>query len=162
MPSIGNYCLTMVGASASANDVARSADIDATSSNAAHVVSNIVDGDGQSYWTSGFDPAAPVDVQLHFGSAIQIKAIEIDWEYPAQACLCDISFVPLRDSSFRFERKAYELQVATGGKWTSVYATSGNNAQATKYVGPGVSGSALRLRMTKVHSASWFVHVLVC
>ena len=45
------------------------------------------DGDAQSYWASGPDPASRVDVQLDFGATKQIKAVEIDWEHPAQACL---------------------------------------------------------------------------
>ena len=44
------------------------------------------DGDAQSYWSSGPDPASKVDVQLDFGAAKQIKAVEIDWEYPPQVC----------------------------------------------------------------------------
>jgi hypothetical protein len=46
-----------------------------------------VDGDAQSYWASGSDPAARVDVQLDFGAAKQIKTIEIEWEHPAQVCV---------------------------------------------------------------------------
>ena len=40
--------------------------------------------------------------------------------------------------------------MASRGKWTSVYATSANNLQRTTYLGPVVSGSALRIRMTRV------------
>merc|ERR1712139_36076 len=90
----------------------------------------IADGDAQSYWASASDPAAPVDVQLDFGEAKHVKSIEIEWENPAQA---------------------YELLVASGGRWTSIYSTAGNNLQATRYVGPAVSGSALKIRMTKPH-----------
>ena len=46
--------------------------------------------------------------------------------------------------------QAYELQVASGGRWTSIYSTSGNNLQTTRYVGPAVSGSALKIRMSTV------------
>ncbi len=46
--------------------------------------------------------------------------------------------------------QAYELQVASGGRWTSVFSTSGNNLQATKFAGPAVLGTALRIRMTRV------------
>ena len=42
------------------------------------------DGDTQSYWASTQDPASRVDVQLDFGTAKQIKVVEIDWELPAQ------------------------------------------------------------------------------
>lgn len=59
-----------------------------------------------------------------------MKSIEIEWENPAQA---------------------YELLVASGGRWTSIYSTAGNNLQATRYVGPAVSGSALKIRMTTPH-----------
>ena len=64
MPRVGNYCLTMAGDGASDADVAPGAGLVATSSNAEHAVKNIVDGSAQSYWASGSDPAAPVDVQL--------------------------------------------------------------------------------------------------
>ena len=46
--------------------------------------------------------------------------------------------------------QAYELQLASGGRWTSVFSTSGNNLQATEFVGPAVLGTALRIRMTRV------------
>jgi len=131
MPRLGNYCLTLVGDSLSSADVAQGADAAATSSNSEHAVKNLVDADAQSFWASGNDPAAPVDVQLDFGATQHINSVQIDWEYPAQA---------------------FELQVATGGKWTSVYTTTGNNLQTTRYLGPPVSGSALRIRMTKTHS----------
>ena len=130
MPQLGNYCLTMAGDSAADTDVAQVADVTATSSNAQHAVEHVADGDAQSYWASGPDPASPVDVQLDFGATKQIKAVEIDWEHPAQA---------------------FELQMANGGKWATVFGTSGNNLQTTKYVGPIVSGTALRIHMTQPH-----------
>lgn len=130
MPRLGNYCVTMAGEGAASSDIAQASDITATSSNGQHNVKSIADGDAQSYWASASDPAAPVDVQLDFGEAKNIKSVEIEWEHPAQA---------------------YELQVANGGRWTSIYSTSGNNLQATRYVGPAVSGSALKIRMTMPH-----------
>lgn len=130
MPRLGNYCVTMAGESAASSDIAQGADLTATSSNGQHSVKNIADGDAQSYWASASDPAAPVDVQLDFGEAKHVKSIEIEWENPAQA---------------------YELLVASGGRWTSIYSTAGNNLQATRYVGPAVSGSALKIRMTTPH-----------
>lgn len=130
MPRLGNYCLTVLGEGAASADIAQGADLAATSTNAQHSVKNIADGDAQSYWASASDPAAPVDVQLNFGSAKQIKSVEIEWEHPAQA---------------------YELQVANANSWTTVQSTSGNNLQRTKYVGPTVSASALRIRMTMPH-----------
>merc|ERR1711904_672756 len=130
MPRVGNYCLTVAGDGAADADVAQGADVTATSSNGQHAVEHIADGDAQSYWASGPDPTSRVDVQLDFGATRQIKAVEIDWEHPAQA---------------------FELQVASGGRWNTVYGTSGNNLQTTKYVGPTVAGTALRIRMTKPH-----------
>jgi len=128
MPRIGNYCLTLVGDSDA--DVAQGANIAATSSNAPRVVKNIADGDAQSYWASGNDPTAPIDVELDFGATVQIKSINIIWEHPAQA---------------------FDISVGSGGKWASVYRTSGNNMRTTKYVGSPVSGSAVRVRMTRPH-----------
>jgi len=130
MPRMGNYCVTVAGDGASDADAAQGADLTATSSSAQHAAKNIGDGDAQSYWASGSDPTGPVDVQLDFGTVRQIKSIEIDWEHPAQA---------------------YELQVATGSGWQSIHSTTGNNLHMTRYVGPSVSGSALRIRMTKPH-----------
>jgi len=131
MPQLGNYCVTVSGPGAADTDVAPQADVTATSSNGQHPVEHITDGDTQSYWASTQDPASRVDVQLDFGTAKQIKVVEIDWELPAQA---------------------FELQVAMSGrKWTTIFATSGNNLQTTKYVGPVVSGTALRIRMAQPH-----------
>ena len=146
MPRIGNYCLTMVGDGASDVDVAQGAHLAATSSNAQHGVKNLADGDAQSYWSSGSDPAVPVDVQLDFGAARRIKVVEIDWEYPAQVLLWRRTVACLLRPLML---QAFELQVASDGGWTSVYGTSGNNLQTTGYVGPAVSGTALRIRMTK-------------
>ena len=88
MPRLGNYCLTVAGEGAASADIAQGADLAATSTNAQHNVKNIADGDAQSYWASASDPAAPVDVQLDFGAARQIKSVEIDWEHPAQVIAC--------------------------------------------------------------------------
>jgi hypothetical protein len=87
MPHVGNYCVSFAGEGAAGADISRGADVDATSSNPQHDAKNIVDGDAQSYWASGSDPAARVDVQLDFGAAKQIKTIEIEWEHPAQVCV---------------------------------------------------------------------------
>lgn len=130
MPHIGNYCLAIAGDGASDADVARTAHLAATSSSAEHDVKNVADEDAKSYWSSAPDAALPVDVLLDFGETKQIKAVEIEWEHPAQA---------------------FELQVASHGSWTTAYATSGNNQQGTRYVGPAIAGSALRVRMTKPH-----------
>jgi len=129
MPRIGNYCLTLTGGGGDA-DIAQSAVAAASSSNIQHGVKSIADANAQSYWASGNDPKAPVDLQLDFGTMQTMKAISIEWEHPAQA---------------------FELQVSSGGHWTSVYSTSGNNAQTTNYVGPAILGSALRIRMTTPH-----------
>merc|ERR1711862_578968 len=120
----------MGGQGVSEADVTSEASIAATSTNSQHTVKNLADSDTNSYWASAFDPAAPVDVQFNLGSEKQISAVEIDWERPAQA---------------------YSLQVASAGKWKDIHSTSGNNLLTTKYVGLKVSGSALRLRMTKPH-----------
>jgi len=130
MPRVGNYCLTMVGDGVADADVAQGAGLAATSSNAQHAVKNAADGDAQSYWASGSDPAGPVDLQLTFPTTLQIKLVEIDWEHPAQA---------------------FELQVGRGARWTRVYSTSGNNLRTSRHVIPATSGSALRIRMTKPH-----------
>ena len=84
MPRLGNYCLTLVGDSPSSADVAKDAEIAATSTNAEHAVKNIVDADAQSFWASGNDPKVPVDVQLDFGVAQHINSVQIEWEHPAQ------------------------------------------------------------------------------
>lgn len=130
MPRVGTYCLTVAGDGAVDANIAQGAEVTATSSNAQHAVEHIADGDAQSYWSSAADPASRVDVQLDFGATKQIKAVEIAWEHPAQA---------------------FELQVASGGKWATIFSTSGNNLQTTNYIGPVVSGSALRIRMTQLH-----------
>jgi len=131
MPQLGNYCVTVSGKGVADTDVAQGADVTATSSNAQHPVEHIADGDTHSYWASAPDPVSRVDVQLDFGTAKQIKVIELDWEHPAQA---------------------FELQVAMyGRKWATIFATSGNNLQTTKYVGPIVSGTALCIRMAQPH-----------
>ena len=59
--------------------------------NASRLLGFCADGDAQSYWASGPDPASRVDVQLDFSAAKQIKAVEIDWEHPAQVCAFSLS-----------------------------------------------------------------------
>ena len=180
MPRLGNYCLTVAGEGVADADIAQGADVTATSANAQHVVEHIAgesdggwlfrascifsclraDGDAQSYWASGPDPASRVDVQLDFGTSRQIKAVEIDWEHPAQVCLFILALVfwfgslgaPGPSWFWRVVvREAFELQVARGGVWATIAAISGNNLQTTSYVGPVVSGTALRIRMTRPH-----------
>lgn len=130
MPRMGNFCLSMAGEGADETDIALGADASATSSNAQHSIQNAVDGDGNSFWASGSDPASGVDVQLDFGAAKQIQAVEIEWEYPAQA---------------------FDVQVASAGAWSGLFAATGNNLKTSKYLGPAASGSALRIRMTRPH-----------
>jgi hypothetical protein len=60
-----------------------------------------------------------------------------------------VSFVGLFDMSDVL-RKAFELQVASGGVWNSILTTAGNNLNTTKYLGPAVSGHVLRIRMIRV------------
>jgi hypothetical protein len=93
MPRLGNFCVSMVGEGAAQSDVALGADVSATSSNAQHAARNAVDGDAQSFWASGFDPASSVDMQVDLGATKQIKAVEIDWEHPAQARSLMLVFV---------------------------------------------------------------------
>ena len=76
-------------------DVALGADVSATSSSAQHVIKNAVDGDAHSFWASGPDPTSGVDLHIDLGATKQIRAVEIDWEYPAQACSTN-SFVHIR------------------------------------------------------------------
>jgi len=82
MPRLGNYCLTISGEGADKTDIGASADVSATSSSAQHMASSIVDGSGDSYWASGFDPISAVDVMMDFGSAKVIESVSIEWEHP--------------------------------------------------------------------------------
>jgi len=127
MPRLGNYCVTFLGDAALAN-AAPTADASATSSDSQHTVDQLTDADAATYWASSAD--SPVDVQLDFGSVTQIKAVEIDWERPAQA---------------------FEIQVLNGGGWTTVSANTGNNLPSTRFSGPAVAGTAIRIHMTKAH-----------
>ena len=86
MPRMGSFCLSMVGDGAADADVALGADVSAASSSAQHAVKNAVDGDAHSFWASGSDPTSGVDLHIDLGATKQIRAVEIDWEYPAQAC----------------------------------------------------------------------------
>lgn len=94
MPRMGNFCLTIAGDGAVEVDAAPSADVSATSSSAQHIVKNAVDGDPQSFWASAHDPESAVDMQFDLGATEQIKSVEIEWEYPAQA---DISHASAMD-----------------------------------------------------------------
>ena len=85
MPRLGNFCLSLVGDGAVETDVAIGADVSATSSSAQHVVKNAVDGDSHSFWASGSDPTSGVDLHVDLGATKHIRAVEIEWEYPAQA-----------------------------------------------------------------------------
>ena len=95
MPRIGNYCLTLTGGGDDA-DIAQSAVAAASSSNIQHGVKSIADANAQSYWASGNDPKAPVDLQLDFGTMQTMKAISIEWEHPAQACSAYMNCKPLQ------------------------------------------------------------------
>ena len=79
------------------------------------------DGDAQSYWASGPDPASRVDVQLDFGAARQIKAVEIDWEHPAQVCaiccfLCFATCLVILVCLFRSRRLSCRLPMVGDGQ----------------------------------------------
>jgi len=132
MPRMGSFCLSMVGNGAAEADVALGVDVSATSSSAQHVVKNAVDGDANSFWASGSDPTSGVDLHMDLGVTKHIRAVEIDWEYPAQA---------------------FELQVARGGVWSRAISVAGNNLKRNRYQGLSIAGSALRIRMTKPHPA---------
>ena len=80
--ALGQLLRTFLGDAALAN-AAPTADASATSSDSQHTVDQLTDADAATYWASSAD--SPVDVQLDFGSVTQIKAVEIDWERPAQA-----------------------------------------------------------------------------
>ena len=79
---LGSWKCRVLGDAALAN-AAPTADASATSSDSQHTVDQLTDGDAATYWASSAD--SPVDVQLDFGSIAHIKAVEIDWERPAQA-----------------------------------------------------------------------------
>ena len=82
MPRMGNFCLSMMGDGAAKVDVARGADVSATSSSTQHSANNVADGSSQSFWASGFDPTSGVDMSFDFGASKVIDMIEISWEHP--------------------------------------------------------------------------------
>ena len=95
LPRMGNFCLSTLGDRAIETDVALGADVSATSSNVQHVVKNAIDGDSHSFWASSSDPTATVDLHIDFGAIQNIRAVEIEWEYPAQAhasLICEVCF----------------------------------------------------------------------
>ena len=46
--------------------------------------------------------------------------------------------------------EAFEVQLASGGVWKSIFTTSSNNLNTTKYFGPAVTGHVMRIRMSQV------------
>ena len=66
-----------------------------------------------------------MDVELSLGSKKQVHSVTIDWEYPA---------------------KAFEVQVAEEGSWTTIYATSGNNLNRPTVL-TSILVSQIRVRM---------------
>jgi len=111
------------------------AEISATSSEHGHSVQNIVDNDENTFWASAFDAAenVPVDIEIPFGSTKHVIDFEISWEYPA---------------------KSFDIQVASGGTWSSFFSTSDNNLNLTAISAHSVRGSKLRIRMHEVGGSS--------
>ena len=57
--------------------------------------------------------------------------------------------------------QAFELQVAQGGVWSRAASIAGNNLKSSRYQGPSIAGSALRIRMTKAKRSPWWLLVRV-
>merc|ERR1740121_632199 len=132
LTQMGNFCLTMVGEASADQDEAMGAKISATSSQHGHSVQNVVDNDESTFWASALDAAenAPVDIEIPFGSTKHVIDFEISWEYPA---------------------KSFDIQVASGGTWSSFFSTSDNNLNLTAISAHSVRGSKLRIRMHEPH-----------
>jgi len=130
MPRMGNFCLTLMGDSAVSTDVSSGAVVTATASDAQHSASSVVDGNDLTYWSSGFDPSAEVSMLVDLGAEKNIEQAVIEWEQ-----------APL----------AFEIQVSRGGTFKTLMAVTSNNLNTTRFVGPSVRGSVLRVRMTQPH-----------
>lgn len=112
-----NYCL-MPANSLKEEEVAQGGTVHSTSSQEGHGAEGAVDGDSQSYWASGFDPAtdAPVEYRVDLDGEKSVENVEIEWEYPA---------------------KAFDVQVAAkDGAWTTIFSTNSNNSMKTTITAP--------------------------
>lgn len=56
--------------------------------------------------------------------------------------------------------QAFEIQVLNGGGWTTVSANTGNNLPSTRFSGPAVAGTAIRIHMTKALGSWIHQHII--
>lgn len=123
----GSFCLTETGEGQIAIAAGRA---DASSSTSGHEASFGVDGDEATYWASGATDGAIFTIDLD--GEKRVDRVEISWEQPATA---------------------FDIELASGGGWSSFYSTSGNALSHTVALGPAMSGSSLRIRMVAPHAA---------
>ena len=146
MPGLGNFCVTVLGDGMISSDISKGAEATATSSSAQHSASNAIDGSAESYWASGLDPATAVSVDLDFGTTKIIEKVVIEWEHAPLVRLHLNSWACVIASIWQ----AFEIQTSASGVWDTIFATSTNNLDETKYLGPPVKGASLRIKMTQV------------
>uniref|UniRef100_A0A7S0ABQ2 F5/8 type C domain-containing protein n=1 Tax=Pyrodinium bahamense TaxID=73915 RepID=A0A7S0ABQ2_9DINO len=97
-----------------------------------HSAQSAVDGSRLSYWASAFDPPkdTPVVLELRMEETKPVSVVKIDWEYPA---------------------KSFEVQVGTGGKWSTFYTTVNNVLLENNLFGNAKVGDSLRILMKEPH-----------
>jgi len=122
----GSFCLSETG---EGQITLASGRADASSSTSGHEASFGVDGDEATYWASEADGAV---FTVDLDGEKRVDRVDISWERPATA---------------------FEIELASGGGWTSFYSTSGNALTHTVALGPSMSGSSLRIRMVASHAA---------
>lgn len=85
-------CLSQKGSFAGDEDIALKSPVHASSaSDEFHGGYSAVDGQEASFWSSAANPAGSVSIEFDFGEARHLKAVEIDWEHPAESFSIEVS-----------------------------------------------------------------------
>ena len=128
-----NMCISQVGPSGAAVNVAASASVSASSTlDPSHGAALAVDGVASTYWVSKMDEADAVSLLLDFGEPVHGSVLELDFE-----------FVP----------SAFTVQAAEASSetWLQVFATDSNALKRVKIPLVAKPLSAIRLIMKEAH-----------
>jgi len=129
----GDVCLSQSGAFYGDEDVALKSAVQATSTSDSeyHGAVKAVDGDEASYWSSERAPDSPQYITVDFGESRVLKAVEVEWELPAEDFSVEVS--------------------NDGASWTPVFSTDVNGLFTTKESLGFIPATHARLVLNKGH-----------
>ena len=129
-----NMCISQVGPSGAAVNVAASASVSASSTlDPSHGAALAVDGVASTYWVSKMDEADAVSLLLDFGEPVHGSILELDFEFAASA---------------------FSVQAAEGSSenWLQIFATDSNALKHVKIpLATAKPMSAIRLILKEAH-----------